>query len=221
LIVWFTQEDCEGEQTMISPWLLQDSRKDDVADFVLASAISSASESGFDPDVLERELKDYPSEIELYLRSAERGNTFALCLMGSLIEEKALDDSLLHKATRVLDKLCDASSLPEPLRKISQIGGKKESFLAMRFWFEGALRGNPLAQRALADELMVYASESGEEGARILAAVLFGLAGQQGDEEASKALSRVVEFDLASRNVKDEQGFLASPVVQTAKAALS
>jgi hypothetical protein len=56
--------------------------------------------------------------------------------------------------------------------------------LAKQFWFEGAVRGNPLAQMALADEIMFEASETGDADARALATVLFGLAAQQGIEQA-------------------------------------
>jgi hypothetical protein len=35
---------------------------------------------------------------------------------------------------------------------------KMHTAMAMRFWLEGAVEGNPLAQRALADELILEAS---------------------------------------------------------------
>jgi TPR repeat protein len=91
--------------------------------------------------------------------------------------------------------------------------------LAKRFWFEGAVRGNPLAQLALGDEIMFEASESGEADARLLAAVLFGLAAQQGNEQAMDSLKRLVEFDVAVSAYETQEDFLRSPVVQVAEAA--
>jgi hypothetical protein len=93
----------------------------------------------------------------------------------------------------------------------------------MRFWYEGAVRGNPLAQRALADELMMRASNSSnnDQDTRTLAAVLFALAAQQGDEDATNALSRVLDVDLVARRAQDDNSFLTSPVVQITRAALA
>jgi hypothetical protein len=91
--------------------------------------------------------------------------------------------------------------------------------LAKRFWFEGAVRGNPLAQMSLADEIMFEASKSGEADARLLAAVLFGLAAQQGNEQAIDSLKRVLEFDGACSAHETRDDFLNSPVVQVAQAA--
>jgi hypothetical protein len=239
LIIWFTEDDESREEgtenAAISHWLRPDTRQgdvdtqeNDVTDFVLASAISSMTESlsEMDPQQGQEKMKDFPCEKELYLRSAENGNTFALTRLGSLLEEQALDEHLLEKAVGVLARLRDdVSTLPAPLRMgpTTTTGGAETmtTLLAMRFWFEGAVQGNPLAQRSLADELMMCASETGDEDTRLLAAVLFALAAQQGDDGASEALSRVVDFDLASRNVQNQEGFKASPVVQTAQAALA
>jgi hypothetical protein len=66
---------------------------------------------------------------------------------------------------------------------------------------------------------MLEASQSGDPNQRLLAAVLFALASQQDDSESSESLSRVIEYDVAARNVGSQEEFLASPVVQTANAA--
>ena len=53
------------------------------------------------------------------------------------------------------------------------------------------------------------ASESGDTDARLLAAVLFALAAQQGNSQAIESLNRHVQIDLANRNVEREEEFLA------------
>ena len=78
---------------------------------------------------------------------------------------------------------------------------------------------------------MFEAVQSGNPRQRLLAATLFGLASQQEDGAGeddnendnnhgpSDALARVVEHDAAALKVASEEEFLASPVVQTARAA--
>ena len=70
---------------------------------------------------------------------------------------------------------------------------------------------------ALADEVM--ASDTNDPEARLLAATLFGLAAQQGNEQAVESLSRVVQVDLGMRGVSSQQEFEASPIVQIARVA--
>ena len=96
-----------------------------------------------------------------------------------------------------------------------------QRLIGRRFWFEGAVRGNPLAQQSLADCLMEEAAQTGDEDTRLLASILFAIAAQQGNDEAIEALSRVVQFDLSRRGVQSEEDFMASPVVQVAQAAMS
>ena len=62
-------------------------------------------------------------------------------------------------------------------------------------------------------------SESGEADARLLAAVLSGLAAQQGTEQAMDSLKRVVEFDVVFSAYETQADFLSSLVVQVAEAA--
>lgn len=224
LIIWFTQGSKNGEAAIIAPWLLSGRRdeetqqNDNVGDFVLASAISSVAESGFDQETVTQQINAYPSDVELYLQSAAKGNTFALTRVGSLIEEQAMDLELLNKAKLALQEVSMGITGAECLLKSE--GSETSMDMAMQFWYEGAIRGNPLAQRALADELMMRASENGDDDTRLLAAVFFALAAQQGDEEAMEALSRVVAYDTIARGVEDEQGYSSSPVVQIAQAAL-
>jgi hypothetical protein len=218
---------------VVSPWLslehqgpnaehrttLRDGN--DVRQFVLASALSSATPT-------ESEDEDSTS---LYLQSASMGNTFALTRMGSICEEGGLSSSpeFKNEAIRVLDELRPLEELPDILKDM--LASQREtddtdedgSELACRFWLEAALTGNPLAQQSLADEVMFAASRSGKPEQRLLAATLFALASQQehdASEGPSETLARVIEYDVAARGVESREEFLASPVVQTANAAL-
>ncbi|CAJ1959139.1 unnamed protein product [Cylindrotheca closterium] len=247
LIVWFTEaevldqateggdsnadqsQDKKAAPSAVSPWLLRhpNLERDDVAQFVLASALSS---SNIDNDVhgsadlsddREQTGKDY--QRQLYLQSAAAGNSFALTRVGSLIEEGALRSDLLEKAKGIADQLRQFEALPVPIQKWEQ-DGDESSLLAMRFWLEGAVRGNPLAQKALADELMFLQSsqpDNDDSEVNTLAATLFALAAQQGDEEASDSLKRVIDFAARNGNVQSQEEFLALDAVQIAKAATS
>jgi hypothetical protein len=165
------------------------------------------------------------NEVDLYLWSASHGNIFALTRMGSLCEEGTLSPIMQERALSVLEELRQYDKLPLAIRDILAAHMISDDDhlnlqLAIRFWLEGALGGNPLAQWALADEIMLNASQSGSASGRLMAAVLFALASQQDDVTATETLARVVEFDLGARNVDSQDAFLASPVVQVAEAAL-
>ena len=136
---------------------------------------------------------------------------------------------LKENAFDVLDKLRTFDELPVVLREmlirlretVTDKDAAEPTELACRFWLEGSLTGNPLAQKSLADEVMLEASQSGNPEERLLAATLFALASQQDAEEGpSDSLARVIEYDVAAREVQSQEEFLASPVVQTASAAL-
>jgi hypothetical protein len=235
LIVWFTEDENIGSNdngTMqndpiseIAPWLTKHpelQHVNDVLQFVLASAFSSVGKSDLSTTSL-LELKT--NEVELYLRSSSKGNIFALTRMGSICEEGTLSPVLQGRALSVLEELRPYNKLPLPIRDIlssHKAAGDDHlnQQLAIRFWLEGALGGNPLAQRALADEVMFEASQSGSASGRLLAAVLFALSAQQDDVASLESIEGVVQFDLSARNVDSQDAFLASPVVQVAKAAL-
>jgi hypothetical protein len=255
LIVWFDEEedepvndnsndndnddgdDQDSEKIVpVSPWLLLDNQKNqeshnfstmddgnDVRQFVLASALASVEKT--------TTTDSENDEIWLYLRSASRGNTFALTRMGSICEEGTLTCvDMQTEAFTILEKLRLFEKLPTIIQDMLKGTATTTSTttinnnghcleLACRFWLEAALRGNPLAQRALADEVMLEASQSGDPDQRLLAAVLFALASQQDDNESSESLSRVIEYDVAARNIGSQEEFLASSVVQAANAA--
>jgi hypothetical protein len=220
LIVWFT-EDSEEESIAqetkyddiksVAPWLLDHKAlaSNNVAQFVLASAMYIIDETQDE------------SKVRLYLNSAAQGNSFALTRMGGLADEGDLDDKVENDALCILESLRPLSSLPDPIQRFCIDLDKKSALMAMRFWFEGAVRGNPSAQRSLADELMFQATQSAyDEDTYLLAAIFFALAAQQEDDEAFDSLRRVIDADLQHRGVESQEEFLASPVVQVARAAM-
>jgi len=123
-----------------------------------------------------------PHPSDLYLDSAALENTIALTRLGSLLEDESLDEQRMSRARDLVHRLRSDAGRPD----LVVLGDDTFSpmNLAKQFWFEGAVRGNPLAQMALADEIMFEASETGDADARALATVLFGLAAQQGIEQA-------------------------------------
>eukprot|EP00639_Heterosigma_akashiwo_P031966 CAMPEP_0194722606 /NCGR_PEP_ID=MMETSP0296-20130528/13690_1 /TAXON_ID=39354 /ORGANISM="Heterosigma akashiwo, Strain CCMP2393" /LENGTH=172 /DNA_ID=CAMNT_0039625655 /DNA_START=118 /DNA_END=633 /DNA_ORIENTATION=- len=170
---------------MISPWLSGRSDIDDnnVAQFVLASALESAvgdAAGTTNPKYKEANFTTFCSPEELYLKSASYRNTFALTRVGSLADDRQLSEEQLKQAACVLDRLgTDRFTCLEPLTPT----------LTRRFWFEGAVRGNPIAQLYLADEARLEGESTKNKDLLVLAATLFGLAAQQGSEDACDALA--------------------------------
>jgi hypothetical protein len=232
LIVWFDEEepnednnhDGQKTKTIVSPWLVNQPNlnvhggSDDVLQFVLASALSSIERP---PKNDEDENENKNNIVRLYLQSASQKNNFAMTRMGSLCEEGALSSSpeFHDAALKVLDELRPVNNLPIAIQQMVVESSITDLRLAIRFWFEGAVAGNVLAQKALADELMLESSQSGNADRRLLAAILFALAAQQDDEGASQSLSRVIDHEIATNKIDCEDDFLASPVVQAANAA--
>jgi hypothetical protein len=226
-----------------------DLETNDVGQFVLASAIASSDESFRDDSSWcsrspSKAMSQSSSTIDnhehehdyihswssttvthhqplyLYLESASGQNTFALTLLGSLCEDNMLDEEMTSRAEDLVCRLRPEFQLPKVLRqRQNDLTSMSSMDVAKRFWFEGAVRGNPLAQTALGDEILFEASESGEADDLLLAAVLFGLAAQQGNEQAMDSLKRVLEFDAAFSAYETQHDILSSPVVQVAEAA--
>jgi hypothetical protein len=243
LIVWFTtaeeqrQQEQPDKSNTVGCWLTDPTKleEDDVAQFVLATALSSSPASN--DDDYQHLLAE--KQHRLYLQSAAQGNAFALNSIGCICEEGNLSSEMVKESLKVLESLRPLTMLPHPIRCYcgdDDVDNSRQLLLlemARRFWFEGSVRGNPLAQQALADSLMLHEStlsslaggnsvshsaEKQAEDSRLLAAVLFALASQQGKEDALESLSRVVEIDLSTRTIQSEEDFLASPVVQIAQA---
>ena len=74
-----------------------------------------------------------------------------------------------------------------------------------------------MSQVALADEIM--ASSFDDIDARLVAAVLFALAAQQGEEHAVASLSRILQLEVDAGSIKSREDFETSPVVQIARVA--
>lgn len=262
LIVWFTEES-EDVQTgpngdemgggvaytnveNVSPWLLADIgriEKDEVTQFVLASALESVKDMDASGSHTRNERSSASSSAscydaqELYLKSAVQQSAFALSRLGSLCETNAWKrPELQQQAQTLLEATCPEEQLPAPLRQIRVAIEKQQQqnsqeppnhqTMAWRFWLQAALQGNPQAQLALADDLMAHATVcmeaiAGEQqdDTRLLAAVLFGLAAQQGLDDALERLSRVVGFEMIDKQIETQDEFLNSRVVQTAQAA--
>jgi hypothetical protein len=165
---------------------------------------------------------------ELYLKSAAQGNVFALSRLGRVCESEGWASTEMQEEARaLLETLRMPTDIPEPLVPEGLSLGQS---MAWRYWFEGAVRGNPAAQFSLADDMVFHAvvatkSDSTNETlageTRLLAAVLFGLAAQQGNEDAIDKLAQVVELEVASRDIQSEREFQDNPVVKTAQAAMA
>lgn len=239
LIVWFNEEGEEEELSKnttsssrcISPWLLENQERldtNDINQFVLASALESAKDllSSSGENKVLHDSTPHNSQ-ELYLKSAERGNTFALCRMGSICERGSWTSfDVQGKAQALLDKLRAPDNLPKPILRQSSSHDDNQR-MAWQFWLEAAIRGNPSAQFWLADDLMACAAaasssstDDDDDDAFLLAAVLFGLAAQQGHEDAIDRLQKVIELEVSNKQIATQDDFENSAVVQTAQAAM-
>lgn len=236
LIVWFTTEEVLDSPTPItSPWLVRNPgvETDSVAQFVLASALPSTEGDVMDEsspeDAAMHHNDSRPSPEtsnfsrhphDFYLKSAASGNAFALSKLGNLSKERDLSLERAKQGLAILDTLRPDEDVLFDEAIVNRDGSLSFEALADRFWLEGAVRGNPMAQAYLADDIMEKAVRTGNQDMRILAAVLFGLAAQQGNDMASESLSRVVEFEVAQSSIQSQEEFESSPVVRTANAAL-
>jgi len=231
LIVWFTSSDDHTTEKMecVSPWLADraDLETNDIAQFVLASAIeSSAGDEVLANDAANQKLSHamfhstaLPSSrnaYELYIKSAFQGNAFALTRLGGLCEQDRLSLPMLEMATKVLDKFQEQHEMHHLV-----ISPKvpPNMNLAKQFWLEGALRGNPLAQQALADELMFEGTLYDDSELCLLATVCFGLAAQQGSESANESLSKIVSLQASGDSSEDMESQILK-IVSTARSHL-
>lgn len=219
LIIWFAAVPQAGEEKKFSPWIL-DRLKPSVrcaggpAEFVLASAIESAILSG------EMNHQEHPHD--LYLTSASSGNAFAMGRLGSLslaeklTPERATRALLMLRNLRLSWKEYPFPISQEEIASSLEFGGVVSyKLLAKLLWFEGSLRGLASSQLALGYALMEDSALASSQDLRLLAAVLFNLAYQQGADEAYDYFSQVVKVEIASLSIENNEEFLASPVVKT------
>ena len=228
LIVWFEdrENDTDDRTLACPPWLANPSVDDDVGQFVLAIWTESVDRS-----LLSRgdDASDEHHPHDLYIRSAARGNALALTSLGSLCNEGSLSSSeFITKSRQMLRTLRDIDDDEDDGAVLRNIDLQE---LANELWYEAAIRGNPLAQTLLADEYMGQSmelmqgaadgSDTSNERAnylRLKATTLFALAGQQGFDDALKALPRVLNVESSAHETVEE--FYSSPVFQTAQAVL-
>jgi hypothetical protein len=211
LIVWFTSEEKTGNPSAV-PWLTNrnDLETNHVAQFVLASSLESS--------------EDYflgAKAHELYIQSATRGNLFAMTRLGSLCEN---DDLAVDHQDRVrmLLKTFEKShsSLPEQFLS-SELDTHID--LAKRLWWQGSIRGNPIAQVALADELMATAVSqecAGVDSHFLMASVLLALAAQQGNDHAIESLLRIQALEAALSEIDSPDALELLVTRSVAKSAL-
>ena len=233
LIVWFSTKEAmmrssvdELSDSCVAPWLSNHPglSSNDVVQFVFASAIESSVKEvdGIDAARATSMFQKQPEETldsaryhELYLSSAGKKNAFALTRVGSLCQDKMLSSDLMKEAERISSTF---TLPPATMRPLLRNARNSHERLAMQFWLEGALRGNPLAQIALGDEAMELSVISGDTNLRALATTLFSLAAQQGVDAASDAVSRVVKYEASIS--RSEEEFLASSVLRVVSAAV-
>ena len=216
LIVWFVEGDtCSGEESLISPWLhaRNDLDKNDIAQFVLGSALESSSNA-----------QTFAYYRNLYFRSATKGNSFALTRLGSIFDssDTSLEDEEFEtKCEALLDSLSPRDELPNALLYAIDSLENRSQEKAVRFWYEGAIRGNPLAHFALADILMSFVtlSETESTDTKLLATVLFALAAQQRLDHAEDALDRIIRHEMSSGIITSNEEFMQSLIVRTAQVA--
>lgn len=236
----------ENDKNLPPPWLINPDEDDDIRNFVLASAIDSSPEAmdHKESDQLDNALNS--NNPDLCYKSASRGNSFGLCRLGSLCDDGMVGAPLSRKITQLLDDL-NKNSVKDFKRELNHLytveNNQSEKILERGLWFEAAMRGNPLAQVSLADLFMedcMTLPESSKtnmfcngqimkkaDDLMLMAALLFSMAAQQGDEAAVDALSRVMSMHQSQlHNVnkfltpeEQEERILESPIVRTILAA--
>ena len=217
LIVWFiTEDDSHDEKVVtsrISPWLQNKSKLEEnhINQFVLGSLLE---------DVSELDVNDESNSFKLYFKSASSENSFALTRLGSLFESKMKsienDRHFISSCENLLDSLTPKSALPFALKQVTKYQSNNMK-IASLFWYEGAKRGNPLAQFALADELMSLCTimkNNDKYDVKLLATTLFALAAQQRMNEAQNALDRVVQNEIRSGEITNNEDFANSSIVR-------
>lgn len=211
LIVWFTSGENDEEGTV--PWLMDrnDLDTNHVAQFVLASGLESSN-----GDRSAGKIHD------LYLQSAALGNLFAITRLGSLCENEELSGNEIERVMDLLESLEDSgSSLKDNFLSREPFSSLD---LAKRLWWQGSIRGNPIAQVALADELMITATApecADMDNHLVLASVLFALAAQQGNDHAMESLHRIQHFEASFRGINHPEEFDSLTTRSIAMSALA
>jgi len=179
---------------------------------------------------------------DLYLKSASLGNAFGLSRLGSLCNDETLCRSS-PSLIQLRDMLCNLNSESQNLRSrndfldyILEERGNGFRATAKGLWFEAAMRGDLSAQSSLAaacmEDFMSSHTSKGDVSVEqndpsrnqdeiLIAAVLFAMAAQQGDEGSFEALSRVMNIHRSyftsdsDQELFDDDVFLNSPISKT------
>jgi len=220
LIVWFVDEEEEwlsvGDETDGA----EEDDDDDVSLFVAGCAMDqrdvpqSESEAPSVVMNLESSVTTLPapgassSSLDLYIRSAAKGNPFALTHLGILCQDYTsaathISPAQLSRILEVLESLRPSHFSPFPLVVHDDQDPTSQTFAMTsdRLFYEGAMRGHAPAQLQLADSYMEMAMtiqsapRAVKADLRLRAALLFALAAQQGNVAGAEALSRVVELE--------------------------
>jgi hypothetical protein len=170
---------------------------------------------------------------DLYIQSAYMGNAFAMTRLGNicLTDFVRIHPDRIERIYELLQALEHQQAEPNSrgLKGRLQLelvpnydtSEKEGILLAHRLWWQGAIRGNPLAQAALADSLMDMDLNSdnvandddhddiNRQDIRLNAAVLFALSAQQEYEGSLDALLRIVNLESSNTS---------SPIVQMVEA---
>lgn len=215
LVIWFNigndEDDEQQDTTSLLPpsptWLAEGAKKgDDVAQFVLASAMESLCFYCGTDDLAFSDTQTWSMQElhphDLLINSASQGNADALARLGTICQERDISDDRGKKLVEILAKIRPAGAYgtldSDPLelddekddKDVPDIGDNNWRLLARKLWFEAAMRGNPSAQIALGDEALDSTFPLTAE-ALLMAKTFYSLAAHQGDYTAKAALSNL------------------------------
>ena len=217
LVIWFNtgngkNDEEQGITSLLPPpptWLVEGAKKgDDVAQFVLASAMESLSFYCDTDDLAFSDIQTWSMQelhpYDLLIKSASRGNADALARLGTICRERDISDDRGEKLVEILVKIRPAGAYgtldSDPLELDDEKDDEEDDvpgsedidrrLLARKLWFEAAMRGNPSAQIALGDEALDSTFPLTAE-ALLMAKTFYSLAAHQGDPAARAALSNL------------------------------
>ena len=192
LIVWFTPALDNADESVTNDvkelqdkpkWIAnrEDLSTHSVAQFLLGSSLEGSYSGAVGQE----------NPYDMYMKSASLGNAFSLDRLGTLCCEGKLTAFQVGKTISVLKDLRSSQDWPEPLVQElndNSDGGETASCAAAKLlWYEAASRGLATSQIWLGYACMKDAARHNSADLRLLAAVLFCLAEQQGGEISSAA----------------------------------
>lgn len=223
LVIWFNtgcdkNDEQQGITSLLPPsptWLAEGAKKgDDVAQFVLASAMDSLSFYCDTDDLAFSDIQTWSIQDlhphDLLINSASQGNADALARLGTICHERGISDDRGKKLGEILAKNIRPAGAygmldSDPLEQDDKMDDDGEDdvpssedidwrLLARKLWFQAAIRGNSSAQVALGDEALDSTCPLTAE-AFLMANTFYSLAAHQGDAAANAALSNLDELE--------------------------